>query len=221
MLLFFSCNTDKMKSSKNVELETDLQKFSYSLGTSAGKYYAQNGLDSIDVAAFTAGLQDALTGKELKITEQEADKIIRDFMQAASDKKNAALKKEGEEFLAENAKKDSVEVLPDGLQYKVIKMGDGPKPTVNDKVKVHYEGRLIDGTIFDSSYRRGEPVTFPVTGVIKGWTEILQMMPVGSIWEVYVPYNLAYGERGAGQTIPPYATLIFKIELLDIEKPKQ
>ncbi len=214
--LLISCNTNK-NTMKEPQLESDLQKFSYSLGSSAGKYYAQNGLDSIDAIAFAAGLQDALAGHDLKISDQEAEKIIRNYMQAAADKKNAGLKKAGEDFLAENAKKDSVKVLPDGLQYKVLKMGDGPKPTVNDKVKVHYEGRLIDGKVFDSSYQRGEPVTFPVSGVIKGWTEILQMMPVGSVWEVYIPYDLAYGERGAGQTIPPYATLIFKIELLGIE----
>ena len=129
-------------------------------------------------------------------------------------------KKAGEEFLAENAKKDGVKVLPSGLQYKVLTQGSGAIPTSDDEVKVNYEGRLIDGTVFDSSYKRGEPTTFKANQVIKGWTEALTQMPVGSKWELYIPYDLAYGERGAGRDIKPYAALVFTVELLDIVKPE-
>ena len=127
-------------------------------------------------------------------------------------------KTDGEAFLKANAEKEGVVVLESGLQYKVITMGDGPKPTKEDKVKCNYKGTLIDGKEFDSSYKRGEPAVFPVTGVIAGWTEVLQLMPVGSTWEIYLPSDLAYGERGAGQDITPNATLIFTIELIGIEK---
>ncbi len=216
-MLLFSCNTNK-NAMKEPKLDTEMQKFSYSLGAGAGKYYRSNGLDSIDVNAFTAGFVDALENKEMKISETDANLIIQNYLQKASAKKNEELKKAGDEFLAKNASKDSVITLPDGLQYKILKKGDGPVPKATDKVKVNYEGRLIDGTIFDSSYQRGEPAVFAVNRLIKGWSEILQMMPVGSVWEVYIPQDLAYGEKGAGQTIPPFSTLVFKVELLGIEK---
>jgi FKBP-type peptidyl-prolyl cis-trans isomerase FklB len=216
-MLLLSCNTNK-NTMKEPKLDTEMQKFSYSLGAGAGKYYHRNGLDSVDVEAFTAGFMDALRGKDLKISEADANLIIQNYLQKATDKQNEQLKRAGEDFLAANASKDSVETLPDGLQYKILKKGDGPVPKASDKVKVHYEGKLIDGTIFDSSYRRGEPAVFNVDRLIKGWSEILQMMPVGSVWEVYIPYDLAYGEKGAGKAVPPYSTLIFKVELLGIEK---
>jgi FKBP-type peptidyl-prolyl cis-trans isomerase FklB len=135
-----------------------------------------------------------------------------------SSKKYGETKAEGEKFLQENALREEVKVTESGLQYEVLVQGKGPKPTAEQTVKVHYEGTLIDGTVFDSSYTRGEPIVFGVTQVIAGWTEALQLMPVGSEYELYIPYNLAYGERGAGASIPPYSTLIFKVELLGIEK---
>jgi FKBP-type peptidyl-prolyl cis-trans isomerase FklB len=216
-MLLVSCNTNK-NTMKEPDLDTEMQKFSYSLGAGAGNYYRRNGIDSVDVEAFAAGFRDALQGKDLKISEADANIIIQNYMQKAVDKQNAQLKKVGEDFLAVNAEKDSVVTLADGLQYKILKKGEGPVPAASDKVKVHYEGKLIDGTIFDSSYKRGEPAVFSVDRLIKGWSEILQMMPVGSVWEVYIPYDLAYGEKGAGKAIPPYSALIFKVELLGIEK---
>lgn len=151
------------------------------------------------------------------MTPEEAQLFTQTFQEKAKEAKYAENKAEGEKFLTENAKKDSVQTTESGLQYKVIKVGTGAVPTENDKVKVHYEGRLIDGTVFDSSLERGQPASFPVTGVIKGWTEALEMMPVGSEWEIYVPQELGYGGREGGP-IPPYSTLIFKVQLLDIEK---
>ena len=216
-MLIVSCNTNK-KTMKEPKLDTEMQRFSYSLGAGAGRYYRRNHLDSVDVAAFAAGFNDALHGRELKISEADANIIIQNYLQKATDKQNLELKKAGEDFLAKNATKDSVVTLEDGLQYKILKKGNGPIPKATDKVKVNYEGRLVDGTIFDSSYRRGKPAVFSVNKLIPGWSEILQMMPVGSVWEVYIPQELAYGEKGAGQAVPPYSTLIFKIELLDIEK---
>ena len=216
-MLFVSCNTNK-NTMKEPKLDTEMQKFSYSLGAGAGRYYRRNNLDSVDVAAFTAGFTDALQGRELKISEADANIIIQNYLQKAADKQNLELKKASEDFLAKNATKDSVVTLEDGLQYKILKKGNGPVPKATDKVKVNYEGRLIDGTIFDSSYKRGEPAVFSVSKLIPGWSEILQIMPVGSVWEVYIPQDLAYGEKGAGKAIPPYAALIFKVELLGIEK---
>lgn len=151
------------------------------------------------------------------LSAEQAQLFVQTFQEKAKEAKYAETKAESEQFLAENAKKDSVQTTESGLQYKVIKQGTGAIPTENDKVKVHYEGRLIDGTVFDSSLQRGEPTSFPVTGVIKGWTEALEMMPVGSEWEIYVPQELGYGGREGGP-IPPYSTLIFKVQLLDIEK---
>lgn len=169
--------------------------------------------DSITTAYFTKGFVAALKGDSTHFRQADAEKFY-------TDRREGTLKRSGEVFLAENAKKDGVKVTPSGLQYKVIKQGTGAVPAVDDEVKVNYEGRLIDGTVFDSSYKRGEPTKFKANQVIKGWTEALTMMPVGSEWELYIPYDLAYGERGAGNDIKPYAALIFKVELLDIVKPE-
>ncbi len=219
-LLLFSCNVVKNKSMKEPKLDTELQKVSYGLGISAGTYYARQGFDSIDIDAFASGLRAAITSDtaHMQMTEQEANAVLQKFFTGLRNKKNEAQIKEGEDFLAENAKKEGVVTLPSGLQYKILKEGHGPKPTASDKVKVHYTGKLIDGTVFDSSVERGEPITFPVSQVIPGWTEALQLMPVGSKWRLFIPSKLAYGEKGAGQTIPPNATLIFDVELLGIEK---
>ena len=165
------------------------------------------------LAAFFGVLKD----KNAVMTSEDAQTLADSFQQKMKEAKFAEQKAEGEKFLAENKSKEGVQTTESGLQYKILKEGTGAIPTESDKVKVHYEGKLIDGTVFDSSLERGEPITFPVTGVIKGWTEALEMMPVGSEWELYIPQDLAYGDREAGN-IPPYSTLIFKVQLLGIEK---
>lgn len=144
--------------------------------------------------------------------------FIQSYFQKLMDKKSEAAKADGVKFLEENKKKEGVQTTASGIQYKVNTMGTGPKPLATDRVKVHYTGKLIDGTVFDSSVERGEPAVFPLNGVIPGWTEALQLMPVGSKWTIYLPSDLAYGERGAGQQIPPHSTLIFEVELISIEK---
>ncbi|MCD6201129.1 MAG: FKBP-type peptidyl-prolyl cis-trans isomerase [Bacteroidales bacterium] len=218
-MLLFSCNV-KNKSMKETDLDTQMKQVSYGLGISAGAYYHKQGLDSLDVNAFAAGLQAAITQDtaNMKMSEAQANAVLQKYFSELSKKKSEIVKKKGEDFLAENAKKDSVVTLPDGLQYKILKEGNGAKPSATDKVKVHYTGRLLDGTVFDSSVERGEPITFQLNRVIPGWTEALQLMPVGSKWRLFIPSDLAYGERGAGQTIPPNSTLIFDVELLGIEK---
>jgi FKBP-type peptidyl-prolyl cis-trans isomerase len=199
-------------------------KASYSIGLNVGNNLKRQDVD-IDLKLLGAGLKDALAGKELLLSEEESGEVMRNF-QVEHRKQQAERRRaqgernteEGEKFLAENQKKPGVVSLPSGLQYKVIEQGSGPAPKANDTVTVHYRGTLIDGTEFDSSHKRGQPATFGVTGVIKGWTEALQLMPTGSKWELYIPAQLAYGEAGAG-TIPPNATLIFEVELLSVRPP--
>jgi len=219
-LLVIGCNQSGVK---NVELKTFNDSVSYSIGTDIGSNFKQQELE-INVDALAKGLADALADKDLEITDVQSAQILNRFqkemrekMQAKNDAEAADNAKKGEEFLAENKKKDGVKVTASGLQYKVIKQGNGPKPKLTDKVKVNYRGTLIDGTEFDSSYKRGTPAEFPLNGVIKGWTEGLQLMPVGSKYEFYIPAELAYGARGP-QTIGPNQTLIFEVELLEIVK---
>lgn len=204
-------------------LETQKDKVSYGIGLDIGTSFKRQSLD-LDPKALGAGIADALLGREPRLSKEEIDKVLNAFQQemrakAEAGKKQIADKnqKEGEAFLAQNKEKEGVITLPSGLQYKVVKAGSGKMPKPTDTVKTNYQGTLIDGTEFDSSYKRGEPSSFPVNGVIKGWTEALQLMKVGSKWELYVPSNLAYGPRGAGQMIGPNAALIFEIELLGIE----
>lgn len=205
-------------------LTTDVQKLSYAIGMDVGK--SLKGLDTeFDRAAFTQAVNDTMDGKEPQMKAEDAAQVKQTFFQQRAakeaEKRQAAAaenKAKGEKFLAENAKKDGVKVTDSGLQYMVLTEGDGDKPTATDKVKVHYEGTLIDGTVFDSSYKRGQPITFQLNGVIKGWTEGLQLMPVGSKYKLFIPSELAYGERGAGNAIGPDSTLIFEVELLGIEK---
>ena len=198
-----------------------MDKTSYAIGLSFGQHLAQSGIKGLDYTSFAKGVEAMCEGKAPEIALDEAQRLLNAyFTKMENDKKeaHAGTRKAGEDFLAENAKRDSVTVLPSGLQYEVLTPAIGQKPVASDKVKVHYEGRLTDGTVFDSSIRRGEPATFGVTQVIQGWVEALQLMPVGSKWRLFIPYNLAYGEHGAGQMIPPYAALIFDVELLGIEK---
>jgi FKBP-type peptidyl-prolyl cis-trans isomerase FklB len=197
-------------------------KISYSIGMDIGTSLKRQDID-LNADELAAGLRDALSGGKPKLTEDEVHKILTEFqqeLQAKAQERSQQLaeknKKEGEAFLAANKKKPGVKTLPSGLQYKVITDGKGPIPKATDTVTTNYKGTLVDGTEFDSSYKRGEPATFPVNGVIKGWTEALQLMKVGSKWELYVPSDLAYGPRGAGQMIGPNSTLVFEVELLSI-----
>lgn len=200
------------------ELETQKQKASYSIGVNIGSSLKQQGLE-IDPELVGAGLRDAFTGAETKLSQEQIMETLLAFqneMRQQQDAKAEDSKKKGEEFLAANKEKEGVKTLPSGLQYKVLKQGAGKTPTADDTVKAHYRGTLIDGTQFDSSYDRDEPLSIQVTGVIPGWTEALQIMPVGSKWQLFIPSDLAYKESGSGP-IGPNETLIFEIELLEIE----
>lgn len=227
-LLAFQASAQDQKAEQKTEPKLDLQKLSYAIGMNIGNSLTNIRHQSIeiDVDTMTKAVKDVMAGKPTTLTEQEARQAIGDMnneLRRRHEEERKGLgeknKKEGEAFLAENAKKPEVKTTSSGLQYKIITEGKGEIPKASDTVTTQYRGRLIDGTEFDSSYKRGQPAQFPVTGVIKGWTEALQMMPVGSKWELYIPSDLAYGERGSGQNIGPNATLIFEIELVGI-KPK-
>lgn len=194
-----------------------MDKISYALGLSMGQNLMSSGVESLNYQDLAAGIEDVLTKQQPKISYQEAQQVLNTFFQELEAKVAGAAKAEGEKFLAENAKREGVKVTPSGLQYEILEPSLGQKPKATDTVRVHYEGTLIDGTVFDSSYKRGESITFPLNGVIAGWTEGLQLMSIGSKYKFFIPYQLAYGERGAGQSIPPYAALIFTVELLGIE----
>jgi len=205
------------------DLKTTQDSVSYIIGTSIGRNLKAQKVQ-VSLNQLSRGIQDAMDSSTLLITDEQAQRIMGEFQQqmiARQEEEAHAAgeihRKEGEAFLAENKTKAGVKVTASGLQYKVIKMGTGPKPRADQTVTVHYSGRTIDGKEFDSSYKRGEPTTFGVGQVIKGWTEALQLMPVGSKWELYIPADLAYGDRGAGQLIPPGATLIFEVELLSVK----
>jgi FKBP-type peptidyl-prolyl cis-trans isomerase FklB len=194
----------------------ELEKVSYSLGANVAESLQQQGLNEIDTAAFAEAFNGSFGGEALKLDTKEVNETLQSFFQALASKKHAGNIDAGKTFLTENKTKDGVVELPSGLQYKVINEGSGDIPTAANTVNTHYHGTLLDGTIFDSSVQRGEPISFPVGGVIKGWTEALLLMPVGSKWELYVPSDLAYGPNGAGEAIGPHATLIFEVELLNI-----
>ena len=213
-------------SAMDAALPTQKDKLSYAIGMNIGKGLHKDAID-IDPNMMMRGLKDGMAGGTTLMTDEQAQGVITELrtqmmakMAAQHQQEADANKKEGDAFLAANKSKPGVVALPSGLQYKVLKAGTGPKPTATDQVKCNYKGTLTNGTEFDSSEKHGGPATFPVNGVIKGWTEALQLMPVGSKWELYVPADLAYGERGAGEVIPPNATLVFDVELLSIEKPQ-
>lgn len=202
--------------------KSDKEKTSYAIGIDVGNNLKRNALD-LDVDQFAAGFKASFTGGKALLTDEEVKQTLTSLMQGMREKAMAKQKeageknvKEGKDFLDANKKKEGIVTLPSGLQYKVVKAGTGATPKASDTVKTHYRGTLIDGTEFDSSYKRGEPAEFPVGGVIKGWTEALQKMQVGAKWQLFIPSELAYGERGAGADIPPNATLIFDIELLEV-----
>ncbi len=194
----------------------ELEEFSYALGLSIASNLIQSGVKTIEPSNFMLALEDIFTGKEPKLTPEMANKILQAFMEKQQSGEGKANLEEGLKFLAENREKEGIIETASGLQYQVLEEGDGEKPSPSDQVKCHYHGTLIDGTVFDSSVQRGEPATFPVNGVIQGWVEALQMMATGSKWRLYVPSDLAYGERGAGGAIGPNTTLVFEVELLEI-----
>lgn len=193
-----------------------MEKLSYSLGMSIAGNLQKSGVEKIDHVAFARGLKHQLEATQLEVSPEEANQTINTFFTELQSKQFEGNIKAGKEFLAENAKREDVVSLPSGLQYEVINQGMGEKPTAQDKVKCHYHGTLLNGKVFDSSVQRGEPAVFPVNGVIAGWVEALQLMPVGSKWKLFVPSDLAYGEQGAGQDITPHTTLVFEVELLEI-----
>ena len=198
------------------KITNEIDSVSYSLGVNIGENIKSQFPD-IDLKNFELAIKDGLDDKkEPKITAADAQKVIQDFFKKQQAKASESIIEEGEKFLEDNKKRNNVITLESGLQYEILKSGEGPKPSLEDQVTTHYHGTLIDGTVFDSSVERGQPATFPVGGVIKGWTEALQLMSVGSKWKLFVPYNLAYGERGAGPQIGPYTTLIFEVELIKI-----
>ena len=200
-----------------------MDKVSYALGLGIGQQLAQMGATELNVDDFAQSIKDVLSGSELKVSHREAQQIVQDYfakkeaaMNAARAEQGKAAKEEGEKYLKENAKKEGVITTPSGLQYQVLKEGNGKKPPAKDSVKCHYEGFLIDGTVFDSSVQRGEPAVFGLQQVIAGWTEGLQLMQEGGKYRFFIPYRLAYGEGGAGAMIPPFATLIFDVELIEV-----
>ena len=213
--LFISINTTT-KSMNAQKIKNEVDSVSYSLGVNIGENIKSQ-FPNIDLKNFESGIQDVLSDKkEPKIEGQDAQKVIQEYFTKQQEKASEGKIEEGKAFLAENGTRKEVITLESGLQYEILNSVDGPKPTLNDQVTTHYHGTLLDGTIFDSSVDRGQPATFPVSGVIKGWTEALQLMSVGSKWRLFVPYDLAYGEKGASAQIGPYSTLIFDVELLKI-----
>ncbi|MEP6685834.1 MAG: FKBP-type peptidyl-prolyl cis-trans isomerase [Verrucomicrobiota bacterium] len=208
------------------QLKDTKDKVSYSIGLDIGRTFNKQKMD-INLEVLQKGLKDGVSGAKALLTEDEVKQTMTAYSKEMQEKQTNANKEAaqknaatGEVFLAENKKKEGIKTTASGLQYKVLKEGTGPTPKVSDSVTTHYRGTLIDGKEFDSSYKRGEPATFPVSGVIKGWTEALQLMKVGSKYQLFVPYALAYGERGAGQDIGPNETLIFEVELLGIKAPE-
>ena len=201
-----------------------MDKLSYALGIGIGSQLAGMGAKGLDIDDFAQAVKDVISGTPLKVNNAEAQSLVQAFFKEQEDKQRAAAaeagkvaKAAGEAFLTKNGKKDGVVTLPSGLQYQVLKEGDGKKPSATDQVVCHYEGTLIDGTVFDSSYQRNQPATFGLNQVIAGWTEGVQLMQEGAKYRFFIPYNLAYGERGAGAQIPPFAALVFDVELIEVK----
>jgi|JI10StandDraft_1071094.scaffolds.fasta_scaffold08836_3 FKBP-type peptidyl-prolyl cis-trans isomerase FklB len=211
-----SCNAQNKKTD-NTKMSSTIDSVSYGLGVAIGNNLKNSGFDSLKVELMSQALSDVFAGKAT-MKQEEADKIIQGYMMEKEKMKGEDNLKKGQAFLEANKSKDGVKTTASGLQYIVMKEGAGAKPTLNDKVTTHYHGTLIDGTVFDSSVERGQPASFPVSGVIPGWTEALQMMTVGSKYKLFVPANLGYGERGAGGKIGPNSVLIFEVELISIDK---
>jgi len=212
-----ACAQNKPNMDKEIKLDTKAKRASYAVGVVLAKNVKQNSPDSLDLEAVFKGFYDTWSDKKPQMTEQECQDAVTKALSEASERKSAGAKKAGEDFLAENAKKEGVKTTASGLQYKVISSGSGKSPAATSEVTVHYSGKLIDGTEFDSSYKRGEPATFPLNGVIPGWTEALQLMKEGDKWTIYIPQQLGYGSQGAGGAIPPFSTLVFDVELIKVK----
>jgi len=195
-----------------------MDSLSYQIGVIIGQNIRENGFDSLDYESFLRGVSDYLEGKASEATLERAQQQVHQYLQQRQQEHFRDKIERAETFFQQNAERPEVHVLPSGVQYEILRQGDGPTPQLTDKVRVHYRGTLLDGTVFDSSYDRGQPIEFPLNQVIKGWQDALQHMPVGSKWKLYIPYQLGYGERGAGNVIGPYEPLIFEVELLDIVK---
>ena len=222
IILAFLFLVSQVNAQENLVLKNQKDKMSYIIGMDIGNNLKKQSID-VEPNILAKGVKDALTGGKPLLTEQEIRETMTAFQNEMRVKQEVVARKnkeQGDSFLAENKKKEGVKTLQSGLQYKVIKVGVGKKPKLNDYVTTHYRGTLIDGTEFDSSYKRGQPTTFQVSGVIPGWTEALQLMETGAKWQLFIPSNLAYGERGSGGVIGPNATLIFEIELISIQEKK-
>ena len=228
LIIFISCNLfaqSRKKSaasaatpSRAVKLNNQKDSLSYSIGIMVASFYKQQGITSINDTLVNKAIKDKMSGDSTLLTEQQCNQVLMGFIEKAKAEKAAAAKKQGEAFLASNKTKPGVVTTASGLQYLVLKEGTGPKPTINDKVKCDYEGRLIDGTVFDSSIKQGKPIEFAVNGVIAGWTEALQLMNTGSKYRLFIPSNLAYGDQQMGADIKPGSTLIFDVDLIEIVK---
>jgi FKBP-type peptidyl-prolyl cis-trans isomerase FklB len=222
IILAFLFLVSQVNAQENLVLKNQKDKMSYIIGMDIGNNLKKQSID-VEPNILVKGVKDALTGGKPLLTEQEIRETMTAFQNEMRVKQEVVARKnkeQGDSFLADNKKKEGVKTLQSGLQYKVIKVGVGKKPKLNEYVTTHYRGTLIDGTEFDSSYKRGQPATFQVSGVIPGWTEALQLMETGAKWQLFIPSNLAYGERGAGGVIGPNATLIFEIELISIQEKK-
>jgi FKBP-type peptidyl-prolyl cis-trans isomerase FklB len=215
IVTLFSCQGQKGKPSVNLKSTAD--SVAYAIGISIGTNMKKDGLDSLNLEVLKVAIQSAIKGDSLAMDQAQSQSVIQSYLGAKAKQKGEANIAKGKKFLAENKKKPGVVELPDGLQYQVITEGTGPMPTINDTVVVHYHGTLIDGTVFDSSVEKGQPITYPVAQFIKGWTEALQMMKVGSKYKLFVPSDLAYGDRSGGPKIEPNSTLIFDMELIAIQ----
>lgn len=220
--LIFACTpkaTEKVVTKAPTTLNNaKMDTLSYSLGLLVAENLKKQGLDKVTSSDVAMGIEDAISGNQPKVSMEEANQVVNAYMQKQQEKAFSENVEKGKAFLMENGKKDGVTSLPSGLQYEVMTAGDGPSPGPTDNVTTHYHGTLINGTVFDSSVERGQPASFPVNGVIMGWQEALQLMKVGSKWRLFVPHQLAYGERGAGGAIGPFETLIFEVELISIDK---
>ncbi len=193
-----------------------MKEISYSLGMNIASNLKSSGVDTLNFEEFNSGLEAVFNGEETKMNTQDANQLLQEYFSEMQQKQHGSNIEAGKTFLTENAKKENIVELESGLQYEILKEGTGEKPKATDQVKCHYHGMLIDGTVFDSSVERGEPAIFPVNGVIQGWVEALQLMPTGSKWKLFIPSDMAYGDKGAGQSIAPHSTLIFDVELLEI-----
>ncbi|HEY2650226.1 MAG TPA: FKBP-type peptidyl-prolyl cis-trans isomerase [Puia sp.] len=202
----------------SVKLNNQTDSLSYSIGIMVASFYKQQGITNINDAIVNRAIKDKMSGDSTLLTEQQCNQVLMGFIEKAKAEKAAAAKKQGEAFLAENKTKPGVVTTASGLQYMVLKQGTGPKPALTDKVKCDYEGKLIDGTVFDSSVKQGKPIEFAVNGVIAGWTEALQLMNTGSKYRLFIPSNLAYGDQQMGSDIKPGSTLIFDVDLIEIVK---